>query len=187
MDRVSAVKPPRCSMLRAASWITRLITRATVANGLPARPHRRFSMGFWHLEPMLLTLHATIVLPVPIRTLCRAVAEVLLMTPDYLLQKVEHVADGVLKEEGFSGYRAYVVRAGRGAPVGRTGRFARPHGCSYWRRPAPPLADHRLHHQPRPCWLTGGARIALRSSSANKDGQIGARNLGIGHWRRCSG
>jgi predicted Co/Zn/Cd cation transporter (cation efflux family) len=44
--------------------VARLITRSTVARGLPDHVNRRFNMGFWHLEPMVLTLNATILLAV---------------------------------------------------------------------------------------------------------------------------
>ncbi len=206
-------------------FVARLITRSTTEKGLPEHLHRRFNMGFWHLEPMVLTLNATILLavmiyaifsaamslfsggrtiefgpamiyavvvvmisvamawhehranrkigsdfvkmdvhgwilasgvtaalliafaigikldgtayawlapyvdpavlllvclvllPVPIATLRRAVAEVLLMTPDDLLARVEQVASGIVTEEGFTGYRAYVARVGRGTQI----------------------------------------------------------------------
>lgn len=206
-------------------FVARLITRSTLEKGLPEHLHRRFSMGFWHLEPMVLTLNATILLavmvyasfsavmslfgggrmmefgpamvyatvvvvisagmgwyehranrkvrsdfvridvhgwimaggvtaallvafaigyalsdtefawatpyidplilllvcmvllPVPIGTLRRAAAEVLLITPDDLLAEVERVADRVVEEEGFVGHRAYVARAGRGTQI----------------------------------------------------------------------
>lgn len=218
------------SMLDAAMtvlslFVARLITRSTVEKGLPEHLHRKFSLGFWHLEPMVLTLNATILLsitlyagfsavtsllsggrtmefgpamvyaavvvvlsavmgwyehranrriksdfvkmdvigwimaggitaalllafaigfslegsrhgwiapyidpavlllvclallPVPIGTLRRAVAEVLLMTPDELLSKVEGVADGIVAEEGFVGHRASVARVGRSTQI----------------------------------------------------------------------
>ncbi|MBI6630837.1 cation transporter [Pontibaca sp. S1109L] len=206
-------------------FVARLITRSTVTNDLPEHLRRRFSMGFWHLEPLVLTLNATLLLsvtiyaifsavmsllsggrtiefgpaiayavavfaicagmgwyehranrrigsdfikmdvqgwimaggitlslliafaigymldgsdyswllpyidpavlllvglvlvPVPIRTLRRAVAEVLLITPDDLLQKVERVADEIMSEEGFRGHRAYAARVGRGTQI----------------------------------------------------------------------
>ncbi|TVQ57911.1 MAG: cation transporter [Rhodobacteraceae bacterium] len=41
-------------------FVARLITRSTLESGLSDRLNRRFSMGFWHLEPMVLTLNATI-------------------------------------------------------------------------------------------------------------------------------
>lgn len=44
--------------------VARLIARATVADGLPERLHRQFSTGFWHLEPLVLLLNATILLAV---------------------------------------------------------------------------------------------------------------------------
>ncbi|MBR2655755.1 MAG: cation transporter [Loktanella sp.] len=44
--------------------VSRLIARATVADGLPERLHRQFSTGFWHLEPLVLLLNATILLAV---------------------------------------------------------------------------------------------------------------------------
>jgi len=202
-------------------YVARLITRSTVTNDLPEHLDRRFSMGFWHLEPMVLTLNATILLsvtvyaifsavmsllsggrtmdfgpaiayaaavfaicagmalyeyranrrirsdfikldlqgwimagaialsllvafaigymldgsaytwllpyidpavlllvglalaPLPIRTLRSAMAEVLLITPDDLMQKVERVADEIVSEEGFTGHRAFVARVGR--------------------------------------------------------------------------
>lgn len=218
------------SMLDAAMtvlslFVARLITRSTLEKGLPEHLHRRFSLGFWHLEPMVLTLNATVLLsitlyagfsavtsllsggrtmefgpamiyaavvvalsavmgwyehranrriksdfvkmdvigwimaggitaallvafaigfslegtrhgwiapyidpavlllvclallPVPIGTLRRAVAEVLLMTPDDLLSKVEGVADGIVAEQGFVGHRAFVARVGRGTQI----------------------------------------------------------------------
>ena len=41
-------------------FVARLITRSTLERGLSDDLNRRFTMGFWHLEPMVLTLNATI-------------------------------------------------------------------------------------------------------------------------------
>lgn len=206
-------------------FVARLITRSTIENGLSEHLHRRFSMGFWHLEPMVLTLNATILLavtiyasfsavmslfgggrmmefgpamvyasvvvvisfamgwyehranrrigsdfvrmdvhgwlmaggvtaalliafaigfalegtaqawltpyidplvlllvclvllPIPIGTLRRAAAEVLLLTPDDLLAEVDRVAGRIVAEEGFLDHRAYVARVGRGTQI----------------------------------------------------------------------
>lgn len=53
--------------------VARLITRSTIENALSERLHRRFSMGFWHLEPMVLTLNATILLAVTVYAIFSAV------------------------------------------------------------------------------------------------------------------
>ena len=53
--------------------VARLITRSTVTNDLPEHLLRRFSMGFWHLEPLVLTLNATILLSVIVYAIFSAV------------------------------------------------------------------------------------------------------------------
>ena len=53
--------------------VARLIARATIADGLPERLHRQFSTGFWHLEPLVLMLNATILLSVTLYAIFSAV------------------------------------------------------------------------------------------------------------------
>jgi predicted Co/Zn/Cd cation transporter (cation efflux family) len=57
--------------------VARLIAQSTIADGLPERLHRRFSTGFWHLEPLVLLLNATILLSVTIYAVFSAVTSLI--------------------------------------------------------------------------------------------------------------
>ena len=70
-----------------------------------------------YIDPAVLLLVGLALVPLPIRTLRSAVSEMLLMTPEDLLQEVERLADEVVNEERFSGHRAYAARVGRGTQI----------------------------------------------------------------------
>lgn len=70
-----------------------------------------------YIDPVVLLLVGLALLPLPIRILRSAVSEMLLITPEDLLQEVERLADEVVKEEQFSGHRAYAARVGRGTQI----------------------------------------------------------------------
>jgi predicted Co/Zn/Cd cation transporter (cation efflux family) len=50
---------------------------------------------------------------VPIRTVCKALQEILLITPPELDAHVRSVMDGVIARHGFKTYTSYVAKVGR--------------------------------------------------------------------------
>lgn len=99
-----------------------------MAGGVTASLLVAFAIGFFldgtahawmmpYIDPAVLMVVCVVLLPVPVGTLRRALSEVLLLTPDDLRQQVETVATGIVAQEGFSDFRAYVSRAGRGTQI----------------------------------------------------------------------
>ena len=70
-----------------------------------------------YIDPAVLLLVGVLLVPLPIRTLRSAVPEMLQITPEDLLQEVEQLADKIVKEERFSGHRAYAARVGRSTQI----------------------------------------------------------------------
>ena len=66
-----------------------------------------------YVDPLALLVVSLVVLPVPLRTVQRALADILLVTPPELRNHVESVAVRFVAREGFLGHRAYVARVGR--------------------------------------------------------------------------
>lgn len=93
--------------------------------------------GEWlrpYVDPAVLMVVALALLPVPIPTLRRAVAEIALVTPPELREEADRAAAEVEAAEGFAGHRVYVARVGRARQVDMV--FHVPAGL-----PARPLED----------------------------------------------
>jgi cation diffusion facilitator family transporter len=67
-----------------------------------------------YVDPAVLALLSLALIPVPIRTVRKALREILLMTPGDLDAEVRAVMDEVVARHGFDGYSSYATRVGRG-------------------------------------------------------------------------
>ena len=56
-------------------------------------------------------------IPLPVRTVRRALSDILLVTPVDLKKHVDEVALAMVKKHRFVGYRSYVARVGRGRQI----------------------------------------------------------------------
>lgn len=65
------------SMSALALMVVNLIASYTASPGLSRRLHERFTMGFWHLEPMVLGLNGVMLIGVSVYALINAVASLL--------------------------------------------------------------------------------------------------------------
>lgn len=70
-----------------------------------------------YVDPAALALVCLGVIPLPIPTIRRALADILLVTPADLKQHVDAVARQAVDRHGFLDYRAYVARVGRGRQI----------------------------------------------------------------------
>ena len=60
-----------------ALWVSSLIVRSAEADALSGKLRNRFTMGFWHLEPIVLGLNGTLLMTVAIYALINAVITIL--------------------------------------------------------------------------------------------------------------
>lgn len=65
------------SMSVLALVVVNLIASYTASTGISRRLHERFTMGFWHLEPMVLGLNGVMLIGVSVYALINAVASLL--------------------------------------------------------------------------------------------------------------
>ncbi|MDQ2105352.1 cation diffusion facilitator family transporter [Azospirillum isscasi] len=70
-----------------------------------------------YIDPAVLALVCLVVIPIPVGTMRQALADVLLVTPADLKQHVDAVARDIVQRHGFSSFRAYVARVGRGRQI----------------------------------------------------------------------
>lgn len=70
-----------------------------------------------YIDPMVLIAVCVLLLPVPLSSLRRAVAEIALVTPADLKARVDEAANQIVAEYGFEGFRSYVARTGRGEQI----------------------------------------------------------------------
>ena len=70
-----------------------------------------------YIDPATLVLVCIVVIPMPVGTVRRALADILLVTPADLKQHIDQVAEQIVKRYGFISYRAYVARVGRGRQI----------------------------------------------------------------------
>lgn len=70
-----------------------------------------------YIDPAILAIVSLILIPIPIRTLTRAMKDILLVTPRDLMAHVENVAQHIVVRHGFEGFRAYVAKVGRGRQI----------------------------------------------------------------------
>jgi cation diffusion facilitator family transporter len=66
-----------------------------------------------YADPVVLALLTVVLVFVPIRTVRKALQEILLITPPELDRHVREVMDGVIADYGFSAYTSYVAKVGR--------------------------------------------------------------------------
>ena len=65
------------SMSLLSLLVVRLITSYAAGGAMPRKLRERFSMGFWHLEPMMLGLNGTLLIGVAVYALVNAVGSLL--------------------------------------------------------------------------------------------------------------
>jgi len=70
-----------------------------------------------YIDPAVLLVICICLIPLPLRTLRQAFADVLLLTPADLKRHVGQIAARVVAEEGFLGYQAYVAKVGRARQI----------------------------------------------------------------------
>jgi predicted Co/Zn/Cd cation transporter (cation efflux family) len=70
-----------------------------------------------YIDPAVLALVCLAIIPVPLGTVRRALADILLVTPVELKRHVDGVARQVVGRHGFLSYRAYVAQVGRGRQI----------------------------------------------------------------------
>jgi cation diffusion facilitator family transporter len=102
--------------LDAQSWLmSAAITSALlVAFGIAwALEGTRFAPWTPYADPVVLALLTLCLVFVPIRTVRKALREILLITPPELDSHVRRVMDGVIADYGFKAYTSYVAKVGR--------------------------------------------------------------------------
>lgn len=70
-----------------------------------------------YIDPAVLAIICLVILPMPLLTIRQALADILLVTPPALKMHVDEVAAGVVAQQGFVGYEAYVAKVGRALQV----------------------------------------------------------------------
>lgn len=60
-----------------ALWVSRLIAVSATGGALSGRMRDRFTMGFWHLEPIVLLLNGTLLMAIAVYALINALTSVL--------------------------------------------------------------------------------------------------------------
>lgn len=70
-----------------------------------------------YIDPLALGIVCAAVLPMPIGTVRRALADIFLVTPADLKKHVDDVARASVQRYGFASYRANVARVGRGRQI----------------------------------------------------------------------
>lgn len=70
-----------------------------------------------YIDPAVLALVCLVIIPMPLGTIRRALAEILLVTPPDLKRHVDTVARDIVDRYGFLDHRAYVARVGRGVQI----------------------------------------------------------------------
>ena len=70
-----------------------------------------------YIDPAILALVCLILIPVPLGTIRQAFADILMVTPADLQQHVDEVAQKFCAKYGFTTWRSYVARVGRGRQI----------------------------------------------------------------------
>lgn len=73
----------------------------------------RFAHLAPYADPVVLAVLALCLVPVPIKTVRRALGEIFLVTPEDLDRRVREVMDGVVARHSLAGYTSYVAKVGR--------------------------------------------------------------------------
>jgi cation diffusion facilitator family transporter len=98
------------SWLMSACVTSALLVAFAVAWSLSGTAFDRFTP---YADPLVLALLTLVLVFVPIRTVRRALREILLITPPELDAHVRGVMDRVIAEYGFRTYTSYVAKVGR--------------------------------------------------------------------------
>ncbi|EHK61952.1 cation diffusion facilitator family transporter [Halomonas sp. GFAJ-1] len=114
---------------RIGSDFVRLDVRGWVMSaGITAALLVAFSLGYivqgtpweWispYIDPAVLAVVCLIIIPLPVSTVRRALADIFLVTPSALKQHVDQVAQAFVQKHGFTTYRAYIARVGRSREI----------------------------------------------------------------------
>ncbi|MCQ9424668.1 cation transporter [Pseudomonas sp. LJDD11] len=70
-----------------------------------------------YIDPAVLAVICLIIIPLPIRSIVQALADVLMVTPPALKQQVDEVAEQVVAQYGFLDWQAYVAKVGRARQI----------------------------------------------------------------------
>lgn len=70
-----------------------------------------------YVDPAILALVCLVMLPLPIPTIRRALADILLITPPEMKARIDSIAAEIAARHGFTDHRAYVARVGRGRQI----------------------------------------------------------------------
>ncbi len=98
------------SWLMTGSITSALLVAFAIAASLNGTTYARFAP---YADPAVLALLTMILVLVPIRTVRRALQEILLITPPDLDARVRQVMDEAIARHGFKTYTSYVAKVGR--------------------------------------------------------------------------
>lgn len=98
------------SWLMTGSITSALLVAFAIAASLNGTTYARFAP---YADPAVLALLTMILVFVPIRTVRRALQEILLITPPDLDARVRQVMDEAIARHGFKTYTSYVAKVGR--------------------------------------------------------------------------
>lgn len=98
------------SWLMTGSITSALLVAFAIAGSLKGTPYARFAP---YADPAVLALLTMILVFVPIRTVRKALQEILLITPPDLDARVRQVMDEVIARHEFKTYTSYVAKVGR--------------------------------------------------------------------------
>ena len=70
-----------------------------------------------YIDPSVLIFVCIFIIPMPFKTVKKALADILLVTPLELKQQVDKIAENIVTKYGFDSFRAYVARVGRGRQI----------------------------------------------------------------------
>ena len=99
------------SWLMSAMATTALVVAFAFAWVLGSTPYAHLAV---YVDPAVLAFLSLAMIPIPIRTIRKALSEVLLMTPSDLDAEVRSVMDEVVARHGFASYTSYAAQVGRG-------------------------------------------------------------------------
>ena len=98
------------SWLMSAAITSALLVAFAIAWSLAGTPWSRLTP---YVDPVVLALLTLVLVFVPIRTVRKALQEILLITPPELDAHVRRVMDDVVARHGFATYTSYVAKVGR--------------------------------------------------------------------------
>jgi cation diffusion facilitator family transporter len=77
----------------------------------------RFEWISPYVDPVALVVISFFIIPVPFKTIKKALSEILLVTPSDLREEVDGIAKVIVEQFGFVSHHAFVARVGRGVQV----------------------------------------------------------------------